>query len=180
MASPISCLSILIIPLLVTSLFYDVSNADRALLDKVCKKSTDYDFCVSTLLSDPEGLTDVLYRLGLVSTSVSLGMISTINDGEISNILIGVTDPVIGERIRGCQADISSLYEDMQSARDAAGTQSYVEEAKSLASAQDKIAGCNKRFEGPPKTESPISKSTSKIEKLINISAVILTMISSS
>ena len=57
MTSPISCLSILIIPLLVTSLFYDVSNVDRALIESVCKKSMDYDFCMSALLSDLESIT---------------------------------------------------------------------------------------------------------------------------
>ena len=68
----------------------------------------------------------------------------------------------------------------MQLAYNAAGTLSYVEEATYLASGQQKITKCNKRFEGPPKHESPISGSTSKITKLINISFVIVSMITSS
>ena len=102
MAPPISCLSILTIPLLVTSLFYDVSNADRARLEKVCKKSMDYDFCLSILLSDHESLTNVLYNLGLVSTDVSLGIISDVNNGEIRNVHIGVTDPFGRRNILDC------------------------------------------------------------------------------
>ena len=163
MASPISCLSILIIPLLVTSLFYHVSNANQAHLEKVCKKSMDYDFCMSTLLSDPEGLTDVLYRLGLVSTSVSLKIISHVN-GEIGNTLIGNTDPTYRTRILNCQTDI-----------DEAGTQSYAEEATILTSAQQKLTKCNNQFQS-----SPISKYTSKIAKVIDISFVIISMITSS
>ena len=93
MASPISCLSILIIPLLVTSLFYDVSNADRALIESVCKKSMDYDFCVSTLLSDPDSITTVLYRLRLISTILNLDVIEDAR-GEIRNLLIWFTDPL--------------------------------------------------------------------------------------
>ena len=174
MASPISCLSILIIPLLVTSLFYHVSNADRALLEKVCKKSMDYDFCMSTLLSDPEGLTDVLYRLGLVSTSVSLKIISHVN-GEIGNTLIGNTDPTYRTRILNCQTDIDEIYDKMELARNAAGTQSYAEEATILTSAQQKLTECNNQFES-----SPISKYTSKIVKVIDISFVIISMITSS
>ena len=174
MASPISCLSILIIPLLVTSLFYHVSNADRALLGKVCKKSMDYDFCMSTLLSDPEGLTDVLYRLGLVSTSVSLNIISHVN-GEIGNTLIGNTDPTYRTRILNCQTDIDEIYDKMELARNAAGTQSYAKEATILTSAQQKLTECNNQFES-----SPISKYTSKIVKVIDISFVIISMITSS
>ncbi|KAK7833680.1 hypothetical protein CFP56_025354 [Quercus suber] len=120
MASPISCLSILIIPLLVTSLFYDVSNADRALLEKVWKKSMDHDFCLSVLLSDPDGLTNILYRLGLVSTCKSLGIISDVNTGEIPNVLEGVTDPNDRSRILDCRTDIHSLYGDMELAYNAA------------------------------------------------------------
>ncbi|XP_075665110.1 uncharacterized protein LOC142634724 [Castanea sativa] len=157
-----------------------MDGIDRPLLEKVCKNTMDYDFCLSTLLSDPEGLTNVLYRLGLVSTIVSLGIISKIKDYENLIILDGVTDPVIGGRIRACQTDISSVYENMQLARDYAGTQSYAEEAAVLASAQQKITECNKRFEPPSKIESPISSNTSKITKLINISSVIVSMIKSS
>ncbi|XP_075665024.1 pectinesterase inhibitor 5-like [Castanea sativa] len=179
MASPISCISILIIPLLVTSLFYDVSNADRPLLEKVCKQTFDHDFCMSVLLSDPEGLTNVLYRLGLVSTSVSLKIISTTN-GEIGNVLIGVTDPVDRTRISNCQTDIDDVYDKMQLARNAAGSQSYWEEARILASAKQKIIDCEKQFESSPKHASPISDHTYKITKLINISVVIINMLLSS
>ena len=180
MASPISCLSILIIPLLVNSLFYDVSNADRALVEKICKKSMDYDFCLSIFLSDHEGLTNVLYNLGLVSTDVSLGIISDVNNGEIRNVLTRVTDPLDRRNILDCQTNIDDLYGDMQLAYNAPSTQSYAKEATYLASAQQKITKCNKRFEGPPKHESPISGNTSKITKLINISSVIVSMITSS
>ncbi|XP_050289576.1 uncharacterized protein LOC126727693 [Quercus robur] len=180
MASPISCLSILIIPLLVTSLFYDVSNADQALVEKVCKKSMDYNFCRQTLLSDPEGLTNVLYKLGLVSTDVSLNIISDVISGEIPNALAGVTDIFVRTRVKECQTDIDDLYTEMKLAYNAAGTQSYAEETTHLTSAQQKITVCDKRFESLPTHQSPISSSTSKITKLINISSVIVSMITSS
>merc|ERR1712183_71242 len=179
MASPISFLSILIIPLLVTSLFYDVSNADRALVEKVCTQSSDYNYCLSVLLSDPEGLTNILYRLGLVSTSASLKIIPNIED-DIWNYLDTVTDTGMRERITGCQTDISGISEDFKQARIDAGTQSYVDEYNILVSAQNKIAGCNQRFVAPPTVASPITSSTSEIEKLINISMVIAKMLKQS
>ena len=174
MASPISCLSILIIPLLATPLFYDVSNADRALVDKICAQSMDNNYCVSVILSVPEGLTNVLYRLGLVITSVSLKLIPTIN-GEIGNALIKATNPLVRTRITSCQADIDGIIGDFEQARTAVGTQSYIEEAKYLSYAQDKIAACNARFKASPATASPIASHTFKIEALIGISAIILT-----
>ena len=172
-ASPISCLSILILPLLVTFLFYDVSNVDRALVEKVWTKSMDHDYCLSVLLSDPEGLTHVLYRLGLVTTSVSLNIIPVVN-GEIGNVLIGVEDADVRAQIMDCQSNIDRIYNNMNQARTAIGTQSYNEEARLLASAQEKITGCNAWF---PSMQSPIQSSTSKIEKLINIAATIITTI---
>ena len=120
-ASPISCLSILIISLLVTSLFYDVSNADWTLVEKVCKKSMDHDYCLSILLSNPEGLTNVLYRLGLVATSVGLNIIPGVN-GEIENVHIGVKDADVKARITDFQSDIDRIYDNMNQARTAAGT----------------------------------------------------------
>ena len=171
--SPISCLSILIIPSLVTSLFYDICNEDRALVEKVCTKSMDHDYCLSVLLSDPEGLTNVLYRLGLVATSVSLNIILVVN-GEIGNVLIGVKDADVRAQITDCQSNIDRIYNDMNQTRTAVDTQSYNEEARLLASAQENIAGCNAWF---PTMQSPIQSSTSKIEKLINIAATIITTI---
>lgn len=73
MTSPISCLSILVIALLATSLLYQVSNAiievkaDFALLDSVCQKSEDYDFFMSSSRGDPR--TRAADRNGLVLIS---------------------------------------------------------------------------------------------------------------
>ncbi|KAK7855921.1 hypothetical protein CFP56_025981 [Quercus suber] len=86
MASPISCLSIMIIPLLVTSPFYDISNSSRALIESVCKMSKDYGFCVSALLSDLDRITTVLHRLGLISTILNLDVIEDAH-GELEIIL---------------------------------------------------------------------------------------------
>ncbi|XP_050289595.1 uncharacterized protein LOC126727713 [Quercus robur] len=150
-----------------------MDGIDQALVEKICKQSMDHNYCVSVILSDPEGLTNVLYRLGLVITSVSYKLIPTIN-GEIGNALIKATNPLVRERIKSCQADIDGIIGDFDQARTAAGTQSYVEEAKYLSYAQDKIAACNARFKASPPTASPIASNTYKIETLIGISALIL------
>ena len=86
----------------------------------------DHDYYLSVLLLDPKGCTNVLYRLGLVATSVSLNITPGVN-GEIGNVLIRVKDPDVRARITGCQSDIDSIYDNMNQARTAAGTQSYDE-----------------------------------------------------
>nr|POE69916.1 hypothetical protein CFP56_64395 [Quercus suber] len=156
-----------------------MDGIDQSLVEKVCTASMDRDYCRSVLLSDPEGLTNVLYRLGLVATSASLKIIPGVN-GEIGNVLIGIKDSDTRNRVQGCQTDIDGINEDMRQANTYAGTQSYNEEAQSLVSAENKIASCNTRFVALPTIQSPIKSSTSKIEKLINICAVIVKMLKSS
>ena len=68
----------------------------------------------------------------------------------------------------------------MHLARNAVGIQSYAKEATILMAAQQKITECNNEYKSLPKHESPISNYTSKIAKLINISYVIISKITSS
>ena len=68
----------------------------------------------------------------------------------------------------------------MHLARNAAGTQSYVEEATILTAVQQKTTECNNEYKSLPKHESPISNYTSEMVKLIDISYVIISKITSS
>ncbi|KAK7850029.1 cell wall / vacuolar inhibitor of fructosidase 2 [Quercus suber] len=105
MASPISCLSILLILLLVTSLFYQISNAiDKAFLEKVCHKSFDYELCLSTLRSDERTSTADPNGLVLISISINMNLAnSTIN--RIPDILKTLKDPLDKTRLMNCQTD---------------------------------------------------------------------------
>ena len=75
MASLISCLSILVTPLLVTSLFYQVSNANWALVESNCHNSTEYEFCLSSLLSDKRSIKSTLPTLELNSIELDLKVV---------------------------------------------------------------------------------------------------------
>ena len=75
MASLISCLSILVTPLLVTSLFYQVSNANWALVESNCHNSTEYEFCLSSLLSDERSIKSTLPTLELNSIELDLKVV---------------------------------------------------------------------------------------------------------
>ncbi|KAK7836154.1 hypothetical protein CFP56_022924 [Quercus suber] len=81
MASLINCLSILVIPLLVTSLFYQVSvgrKLDDPFLWSLCETTIDPNFWFSTLKKDPrtfKGSAD-LNHLGLVTIAIVIDTIS--------------------------------------------------------------------------------------------------------
>ena len=75
MASLISCLSILVTPLLVTFLFYQVSNANWALVESNCHNSTEYEFCLSSLLSDKRSIKSTLPTLELNSIELDLKVV---------------------------------------------------------------------------------------------------------
>ena len=100
MASPISCISIFLLPLIATSLFFQVSNAtfevkaDQALIDSICEQTQDVDFCKSTFNANPR--TPAADRDGLVVLSIAINIDvvqATIND-TIPEIVKTLIDPV--------------------------------------------------------------------------------------
>ena len=179
MASPISCLSILVIPLLVTSLFYHVSNADRALIESVCKRATNNSFCLSALLSDPQSSTASLYLLGIISIDLNLNVFEEA-DSRILDLLDTVKDSVDHSRLLNCESNITLAHENLKAARNAAGGQSYTEEENLLLNVYSYIGHCKGRYYDPPVRVSPIEDLTSKMLALFDISSHIIAMMDSS
>ena len=171
MASPVSCLSILIIPLLVTSLFYQVSNAvDEALLDKICNESADYEFCLSTLRSDDGTATADPNGLVLISITLNTNLVQT-TVNRIPDIVKTLTDPLDITRIQNCRTD----YIDVQGKLSAAFTKYYTEMLNFLRDALIKIVECDDKYRlNPPIRESPIADVSLKVQKLIDITFVIV------
>ena len=93
MASPICCLSMLVIPLLVTSLFYHVSNADQALVESICNVMRDKNFCLKELLSNPQSISSNLSMLGIITIDLNLKVFEEA-EGQISKILGTLKDPL--------------------------------------------------------------------------------------
>jgi len=178
MASPISCLSILVIPLLVTSLFYHASNADQALIESVCEKSTNNVSCLSTLRSDPRSSTADLYTLGIISADLNLKVFEEA-DSQIPNLLASLTDSLDRSRLLNCQTNLTDAHKTMITVRNLAEAKSYTEEDKIIWNAFTNIQHCTNEYKVPPIRQSPISNLTSKMEDLIIISRNILEMIDS-
>ena len=178
MASPISCLSILVIPLLVTSLFYHASNADQALIESVCEKSTNNVSCLSTFRSDPRSSTADLYTLGIISADLNLKVFEEANS-QIPNLLASLTDSLDRSRLLNCQTNLTDAHKTMTTVKNLAVAKSYSEEDVILLNAFANVQHCTYEYEVPPIRPSPISNLTSKMEDLIIISSVIIAMIKS-
>ena len=96
MASPINYLSILVIPLLVTSLFYQVfvgQKLDDAYLRSLCQKTSDPNFCFTTLKANPRtfAASGDLNHLGLVTIAILIDTVQVEVD-EIPGFLKKLSD----------------------------------------------------------------------------------------
>ncbi|XP_075665912.1 cell wall / vacuolar inhibitor of fructosidase 2-like [Castanea sativa] len=177
MASPISCLSILVIPLLVTSLFYQVSNAvDKAFLESICHKSFDHELCLSTLCSDERTSTADPNGLVLISISINMNLVQTTINHRIPDILKTLTDPPDKTRLKNCQTDFIYVLGKLSRGYVASASKHYQEGITLIYDALLKSAECDSEYRistNPPK-KSPISDVTFKVGRLIDITFVIV------
>ncbi|KAK7825412.1 pectinesterase inhibitor 5 [Quercus suber] len=178
MASRISCLSILVIPLLVASLFCQVSNAqgsfDEAFLEKICQKTVDYEFCQSTLRSDVRTFTANPDGLVLISISITVDHVRNTID-QIPNILKTLTDPLDKTRIQNCQTDYNEIVVKLNAAYSASDAKSYQEVLNSLTDALSKRVECDDEYRlTPPIRDSPLLSASTRLQKLIDITWVII------
>ncbi|KAF3947668.1 hypothetical protein CMV_026228, partial [Castanea mollissima] len=148
MASPISCLSILVISLLVASLFCQVSHAlvDEAFLKNICQKTVDYEFCQSTLRSDERTFAANPDGLVLISISITSNHVLNTID-QIPNILKTLTDPLDKTRIQNCQTDYSEIAVNLNAAYSASEPKAYQEVINSLRGALIKCVECDDDME---------------------------------
>ena len=174
MVSPISCLSILVIPLLVTSLFYQVSNAVNATyLDSICHKSTDYELCNSTFAADSRTPTADLNGLLLISISSNMNLLETTIVNRIPKILDILEDPLDKARLQNCSTDYIIALGQLSNAYLASASKNY-QEGKNLAmDAYLKNVECEKEY-NTTAFASPIADVPEKSTGLIFIGNTIL------
>ena len=174
MASPISCLSILVIPLLVASLFCQVWSVDEAFLENICQKTADYEFCQSTLRSDARTFTANTDVLVLVSISITSKHVQNTID-QIPNILKNLTDPLDKTRIQNCQADYNEIEVKLNAAYSSSDAKSYQEALNLLTDALSKRVECDDEYRlTPPVRDSPLRDASTRLQKLIDITWVII------
>uniref|UniRef100_A0A2N9J9M3 Pectinesterase inhibitor domain-containing protein n=1 Tax=Fagus sylvatica TaxID=28930 RepID=A0A2N9J9M3_FAGSY len=184
MASPISCISIFLLPLIATSLFFQVSNAtfevkaDQALIDSICEQTQDVDFCKSTFNANPR--TPAADRDGLVVLSIAINIDvvqATIND-TIPEIVKTLIDPIDKQRIQVCLTDYNDALVTLIAAFTASSEKNYKEVIGLVTDAANKIVDCDGAYrKSPPIREPPISGENDKVTKLTDITYVIIDLI---
>ncbi|KAK7856554.1 uncharacterized protein LOC112041187 [Quercus suber] len=174
MVSPISCLSILVSPLLVTSLFYQVSNAvNDTYLDSLCHKSTDYDLCKSTFAADDRTSTADLNGLLLISISANLNILETTIINRIPKILEILDDPQDKARLQNCSTDFSFALENLTGAYLASTLKNYTEAVRLATDAAFNNVECDNEYNTTHRP-SPIADVPRTVGRLIFISYVIV------
>ncbi|KAK7856071.1 pectinesterase inhibitor 5 [Quercus suber] len=148
MVSPISCLSILVIPLLVTSLFYQVSNAcvNATYRDRICKQSTYYDLCTDTFASDNRTSTADLSGLLLISISSNMNLLENTTVHRIPGILKMLNDTQDKARLQNCQTDFIYALGKLSAAYLATGSKNYREGKNLTTDAYLKVLECEKEY----------------------------------
>ncbi|KAL0017199.1 hypothetical protein SO802_004268 [Lithocarpus litseifolius] len=174
MVSPISCLSILVIPLLVTSLFYQVSNAvNDTYLDSICHRSTDYELCSSTFAADNRTSTADLNGLLLISISSNMNLLETTIVNRIPKILEILNDPKDKTRLQNCQKDFIYALGKLSGAYLASASKNYQEGTYLATEALLKNVDCDNEYNTTNRA-SPIADVPNKVGRLIFISYIIV------
>ncbi|KAK7856073.1 hypothetical protein CFP56_025513 [Quercus suber] len=180
MASPISYQSIFVIPPLVTSLFYHVFNAeeqgwfDEDFLEKFCHNSADYDFCSLTLRSDKSTYTADPNGLVIISISINMNLVQT-SISEIVDLIEQPIDALDKTRLQNCQVDFSDAQVKLNAAFVASATYKYLEGLDFITDEFKKSVECDSEYTlNPLKRESPLLDDTLKVQKLTNITFVIV------
>ena len=181
MASPIYCLSILVIPLLVTSLFYQVSvgqKLDDAYLRSLCQKTTDLDFCFNTLKADPRTFkaSADLNHLGLVTIAILIDTVQVEVD-EIPGILRKLSDRVDKSRMEACQYDYNNALKILRDAYASFGDKNYNGAKSLIINAGNGLAACDQSYKEAPVRTSPIADALTKVLKKRDISVVVFNAI---
>uniref|UniRef100_A0A7N2KS84 Pectinesterase inhibitor domain-containing protein n=1 Tax=Quercus lobata TaxID=97700 RepID=A0A7N2KS84_QUELO len=174
MVSPIRCLSILVIPLLVTSLFYQVSNAvNDTYLDSICHKSTDYELCSSTFAADNRTSTADLNVLLIISISSNMNLLETTIVNRIPKILEILEDPQDKALLQNCQTHFTNALGKLSGAYVASISKNYTKATNLAMDAALINAECDNEY-NTTKRRSPIPDVPGKVGRLVFISFVII------
>ncbi|XP_075659288.1 pectinesterase inhibitor-like [Castanea sativa] len=181
MASPINCLSILIIPLLVTSLFYQVSATgpavDEALLNSVCDKTQDSSFCLATLKGDQRTFVGDKDHLAIVSIAIAIDAVQVTFD-QIPGILSKLSDRVDRTRMENCHSDFNDALVTLRKAYAASSSKSYKESTSLIIDATNKLEACHNSYRAPPIRQSPIFDAYTGVYKKTGIAVAVIDTIS--
>ncbi|KAG4138441.1 hypothetical protein ERO13_D07G134300v2 [Gossypium hirsutum] len=149
--------------------FSGVVVADIALIKSICKQSQDYDFCMTSLGTDPRSETTDVRGLAMVSASLAVIQIQD-TLGCIPDIIKQTTDPVAVRRLGVCENDYDGLLGNFQNAFRATSNNAFQDTVKFVRDGAKQVADCHDIFrkDGPIAT-SPIEGDDVKVFKLAEL-----------
>ncbi|KAK5818793.1 pectinesterase inhibitor 5-like [Gossypium arboreum] len=149
--------------------FNGVVVADVALIKSICKQSQDYDFCMTSLGTDPRSETTDVRGLAMVSASLAVIQIQD-TLGRIPDIIKQTTDPVAVRRLGVCENDYDGLLGNFQNAFRATSNNAFQDTVKFVRDGEKQVADCHNIFrkDGPIAT-SPIEGDDVKVFKLAEL-----------
>ncbi|KAL4385257.1 hypothetical protein GQ457_15G020760 [Hibiscus cannabinus] len=136
---------------------FNGGEADQALIERICKQSQDYGFCMSTLGNDPRSGTADLRGLALISTSLSIIQIQD-TLSRLPDIIKQSTDPLPIHRLGVCQTDYNGSLVNFQGTYKAISDNGYYVAIDFVRNGTNQVIDCHNIFrrEGPIAT-SPIA-----------------------
>ncbi|KAK7836159.1 pectinesterase inhibitor [Quercus suber] len=176
MTSPINCLSILVIPLLVTSIFYQASvgqpgiKIDDSSLTYLCKNSTDPTYCFKTLKADPDTFAGIgdKFHLGIVSIAIVNRTVSA-TAAQIPRILEKLSDRVDKIRMMDCKDDYNVVLDTVGLAYVSSDSRDYYGAMFMMQDAASRLGECKNSYTAPPVRASPIADGIAEAFKKFNI-----------
>lgn len=123
---PISPITLLLSVLIVISVSVRPSNAATEQIDKVCKKTSNYSFCVGVLSSNGWALMPNADLVTIAYAAFNPAYDSAIKTKDyIGSLLEDTNDPALQESLKRCQADYEHVAEKMTQAVSNLDSRSY-------------------------------------------------------
>ena len=154
------------------------TNPDEpsSLLNQVCSQTNTPDFCISSLGSYPEAATANLNVLAHISLEQSLSS-AVDNNAQISAMLKNTTDPGVKLGLSHCTVNYSGSIYALENQLASLDLSKYKEVGELSGIASENTRDCERPFVQGPTHSSPLTSMNEKLEKLSDISDVIIGLV---
>lgn len=149
------------------------SNKNVALIHKVCKKTHDYNLCVSSLKSDPRSFNADSKNLALIMLNVTL-----VKANQITEIILKLnkttSDPIMHDCLTLCSMDYYDSIDNIEKAILAFKSGDFEESDTELGTCTLPPEECEDCFTEPPPRKSPLTNINAHFVSLATIAQYIV------
>lgn len=149
--------------------FLCCNAADQAMIDNICKKTQDYDFCAGTFAGDPrtEGATNEKALAMIIISQTIIQIQNTL--GRIPDILKSISDEVGQQRLGFCKSDYEGALGMFENAFGSTDKQSYWDSVNFIRQGAAFVTDCKNIYLRDPVADSPLAGDNSSVFKLTGI-----------